>query len=77
MLKVTARHYLSSRKNILDILDHALLIMSPQHVLSRGFAIVRHQGQSIGANSLQPGDKLEIETLNYQISSTVNKIDKK
>lgn len=77
MLKLTTRHYLSLQKNHLDVLDHGLMILSPQHVLKRGFAIVRNNGKSIQMDDINSGDLLDIETLNYHISSTVNQIRKK
>ncbi|WP_262410805.1 exodeoxyribonuclease VII large subunit [Flavobacterium johnsoniae] len=72
-LKIFTSHYLRSRKLQLEDCRKTIKLLSPQHVLSRGYAVVRVHDKIInGAGSIQEGEQIEILLKDAILKSTVN-----
>ncbi len=72
-LKIFTGQYLRSRK--LQLEDHrkTIKLLSPQNVLSRGYAVIRKNDKIInGAGNIHEGEEIEIVVKDAILKSTVN-----
>ncbi len=69
---------IDNQKSLLQSKEEKVHILSPQQILKRGYAIVRKGEKTIGTKNLpKVGEILEIETLEWALSTKLEHIKKK
>jgi exodeoxyribonuclease VII large subunit len=64
--------YLRHRKSELAHFESVVQLVSPEAILRRGFAMIRHNGQVVAnAEHLHPGDALQIVLANTSLDATI------
>lgn len=71
-LKIFANLYLRSQKRNLEHYQKTIKLMSPQNILSKGYAVIRLDSKIVnGADAIQEGDEIEILLKDAVLKSTV------
>ncbi|UUF13121.1 MULTISPECIES: exodeoxyribonuclease VII large subunit [Flavobacterium] len=71
-LKIFANLYLRSQKQNLEHYQKTIKLMSPQNILSKGYAVIRLDSKIVnGAAAIQEGDEIEILLKDAVLKSTV------
>jgi exodeoxyribonuclease VII large subunit len=74
-IPASLRHVFQKEKLTLDGLEKAVLLLSPETALRRGFSITSLRGKPLrDATSAAPGDQLETRLLRGKIVSTIKEI---
>lgn len=72
-LKIFNSQYLRSRRLQLEDYQKTIKLLSPQNILSRGYAVIRKNNKIInGAEDIQEGEEIEIVVKDAVLKSTVN-----
>ena len=72
MLRQSGRHLIGRHNQRIEFMETMLKAIDPDQVLSRGYSITSHEGQTITkAAALQPGMKIQTTFIDGQIKSTV------
>ncbi|WP_316251616.1 exodeoxyribonuclease VII large subunit [Flavobacterium johnsoniae] len=72
-LKIFTSQYLRSRRLQLEDHHKTIKLLSPQNVISRGYAVIRKNNKIVnGAGSIKEGEEIEIVTKDAVLKSTVN-----
>ncbi len=70
-IKMLAQQRISSDRQKLDYMAHAIDLVQPTNILKRGFSIVRAGGKAVrDANVVKKGTQLDIETANGILKAT-------
>lgn len=78
LLLLKAQHLLSSHKQNISNNENRLVLLNPENVLKRGFAIVRVEGKIPGnATDVNIRDRMEIEMYKLKITGRVDDVSEK
>jgi len=71
--KQASKHFLKNQQGNLAHQLSVVRILSPENILRKGFAIIKQNGRiSSNADSIQPGDTIDVIISQQQLTTTVN-----